>query len=220
MSPKWAIAFLTPILFNDWSNDHRISNLLFLRPQHIVSLLKCCDVADRMSKRFGPGAELVFDQALQVLDPPDELLPTLSKIEFGNDAVPDGLWRGPFETWPFPTRLHVQASHLYWSRDSVGHVRGFRTGNVSWGDLMEFRLMTARRTAVAGVFRRLSEREPERALAVVEHGICFPRFSPWAEVLPVDLPPSAMDVLLSHGDIDVRQRAISLLGKTGARRGA
>lgn len=90
--------------------------------------------------------------------------------------------------------------------------REFRTGMVSRGDLLEWRLLLTTRRGVAGAFRTLAKHEPDRALAILHRdGRCFRRCIASGEPPRVSVPHEALDVLLTHEDQQVRERTISLL---------
>ena len=108
--------------------------------------------------------------------------------------------------------LHVAREHLYWEVPSKGMTRGFRTGLVYWADIMEWRLLTTNVRGIPGIFRQIAEREPERALSILQHGVCFSRSFTLGTPNRISLSVESVEVLLSHRDGRVREEAIRLMG--------
>jgi hypothetical protein len=211
-------AFVVPILFDNRRVDEETALLLLLAPGTLPWLLKAFDTADHLSRRFGTDTELSYKHSVHLHEIPPHVLPTASHKPLDGDAIPVNAPLGFLrEELPYSARLHIRQDHLYWSVPPCGLRSSFRTGNVSRVDLMEWQLLTTRRSGMEGAFRRLSEREPYRALSVLERGTCFARSLASSEAYPVDLPREALEGLLSHEEARVREQAIALLGSTKER---
>jgi hypothetical protein len=205
-------------LFDRESGDGQPVKLLILGREKVRWLVEVLERARHLLKRFDGDTELVIDDRLCLLDLPPHLRLGAGHPSLRMDAVPVDSAAVGFLPKPVPqwARLHVQVrpDGFYWTVDPSGFIRGFRTGCVSWADVMGWRLLMTTQRGVSGVFRRLSEREPDRALFIVERGICFPQGFVSDEPERVEVPRSALDALLSHPERRVREHAISVLERT------
>jgi hypothetical protein len=206
--------FVLPIRFEGTGEEERDAVLLRLSHEDVRSKMQVFDLAARLSVQQIDFAELVIYDSAQFLDLTPQLAGNVSRLMAQHAALPVGDM-DPTLLDLEPARsadLHVSRETLYWKVPSKGYHRGFRTGKVYWADMMEWLLLFTPESRFPEVFRRLIERDPERAVAIMESGNCFSRQLAWGKGLRVIMPVEAVELLLSHKDVLVREAAIKALG--------
>ena len=216
MSDRPRVATLiTEVHFSGYPTE-RDWLLLTLTLTDLRHVLDAYDTSRAVAARVGPGysaLELV-DRVLLLEMPPD-----LARVVDGwgstHAAVPvhaqSGLILRPQPA--YAGKLVLTADTLHWRVLSWAYKRGFATGDILPGDLLEWLVLMEVGPQREDAFRRLAAWDPDRALLVLEHGTCLSDGLILGDPPRVDLPTRSLDVLLGHEDRSVRERAISLVGK-------
>ncbi len=214
MSRPFLALFVLPLRFD--GSEEVDAVLLPIARERVSALTVLLGVVTRLHRTLSPSTEIVMADQLPLIDLPDH-------IAWGSDrrctpmpAIPvdpgvQGLLKLRGE---YSATMVANATGVRWKVPGDGWRNGFHTEEVLWADLLEWRLLMTTNRGRATAFRRLVAFDPARALAILERGVCFPTRYPSEEPHRVHIPPRALSALLEHEEDRVREKAISLLGRS------